>query len=301
MYVFTIYAGSYLGPAAVGYITESQGWRWCFWYLVIFFGLLLVLQVFTMEESTFRRPPSPTERAQNDAVIHDSKSDPNREADEKGVVSPVPSCDEDAPPPPPKTYWQLLAPYDTSNADPRPFWRVALGPFTLLTYPAVMWGGLVYGVQIMWLSLITVTQSNLFSVSPYNFSVSAVGNLNFAAFIGGTLGMLWGGLVSDWCIIYISRRNKGFLEPEFRLWTMILPAIINTGGLLMYGLGANYGVAWIMPGGFGMGCIGFGIGSGGAIAITYAIDCYPRVASEALVLMLFMRNVLGTGFTFAIE
>ena len=113
--------------------------------------------------------------------------------------------------------------------------------------------------------------------------------------------MFWGGFVSDWCILFISRRNKGFLEPEFRLWTMILPAIINTGGLLMYGLGTNYGVSWVLPGGFGMGCIGFGIGSGGAIAITYAIDCYPRLASEALVLMLFLRNLLGTGFTFAIE
>lgn len=300
LYVFTMYAGSYLGPVASGYIAESMGWRWCYWWLVIFFGGLLVLQFFTMEESTFRRPLSTTDHAHNFAMLS-SNLDEKLEVEEKGTASPVRSDNQDAPPPPPKSYWQRMAPFDTSNSDPRPFWMVALSPFFLVTYPGVMWAGLVYGVQIMWLSLITVTQSSLFSEPPYSFSMSNVGNLNFAAFIGGTLGMLWGGFGSDWCILFLSRRNKGILEPEFRLWTMIPPAIINTGGLLMYGLGANYNVAWIMPGGFGMAFIGFGIGSGAAIAITYAVDCYPRVASEALVLMLFMRNVIGTGFTFAIE
>ena len=299
LYVFTIYAGSYLGPVASGYISESMGWRWCFWWLIIFFGILLVAQFFTLEESTFRRPISSADHAHSSAMLA-SAVDDKVETDEKGSASPAQSH-EGARIPPPKTYWQRMALYDTSNADPRPFWIVAASPFALLTYPAVMWAGLVYGVQIMWLSLITVTQSSLFSETPYNFSMSGVGNLNFAAFIGGTIGMLWGGVFSDWCILYLSRRNKGILEPEFRLWTMAIPAVINTGGLLMYGLGANYGVAWIMPGGFGMASIGFGIGSGAAIAITYAVDCYPRVASEALVLMLFMRNVIGTGFTFAIE
>lgn len=56
LYIFAIYAGSYLGPVASGYIAASQGWRWCFWYLVVFFGILLILQLLSLEESTFRRP-----------------------------------------------------------------------------------------------------------------------------------------------------------------------------------------------------------------------------------------------------
>ncbi|GMF61019.1 unnamed protein product [[Candida] boidinii] len=51
---FALYSGSFLGPVAAGYIVESsQGWRWCYWYLVIFFGALLVLQFFFMYDSTF--------------------------------------------------------------------------------------------------------------------------------------------------------------------------------------------------------------------------------------------------------
>jgi MFS family permease len=33
--------GSYMGPVAARYITEAQGWRFCFWYLVIFLALSL--------------------------------------------------------------------------------------------------------------------------------------------------------------------------------------------------------------------------------------------------------------------
>lgn len=107
--------------------------------------------------------------------------------------------------------------------------------------------------------------------------------------------------MSDWFTQKMARRNKGIMEPEFRLWTMAVPALINMAGLLMYGVGAANGNHWIVSAGFGTAFIAFGIGSGGAIAITYAIDCYPEIASESLVLMLFIRNLLGCGFTFAIQ
>ena len=46
--------------------------------------------------------------------------------------------------------------------------------------------------------------------------------------------------------------------------------------------------------------IGFCNGSSGSICITYAIDSYPKVASEGIVLMLFIRNMMGMGFSYAI-
>jgi hypothetical protein len=35
-----------------------------------------------------------------------------------------------------------------------------------------MWVGIMAGIQIMWLSLLSVTQSELFSVPPYNFGIA---------------------------------------------------------------------------------------------------------------------------------
>ncbi|ODH15491.1 hypothetical protein ACO22_06436 [Paracoccidioides brasiliensis] len=143
-------------------------------------------------------------------------------------------------------------------------------------------------------------RSEIFSGSPYNFNMSNVGNTNFSSFICGVLGMLWDGYASDWCILFLSRRNKGILEPEFKFWTMLVPALINTGRLLMHGLGVFNGVMWFLPVGFGMDSVAFGIGSGGAIAIaiTYAVYCYPHIASDSLVLMLLIRNKIGCGFAF---
>ncbi|KAL5323507.1 hypothetical protein ACEPPN_008044 [Leptodophora sp. 'Broadleaf-Isolate-01'] len=298
--LFTIYAGSYLGPVAAGYVAESQTWRWCYWYLVIFLFVLLVIQLFTMEESTYRRPISSVEVGGVPASAHATPKELELGLG-KQTTTPITDGDGDTPIPPPKTYMQRFSLIQTSQNDPR-FWIViALRPFSLVTYPAVMWAGIVYGIQVMWLSLLATTQSEIFSLEPYNFSVVNVGNINFAAFIGGILGMLWGGTVSDNCLLYLARRNGGIAEPEMRLWTMVVPSFINSGGLLMYGLGAFYEMHWILSAGFGTACIAFGIGSGGAIAITYAVDCYSLVASEALVLMLFVRNLFGMGFTFAIQ
>jgi hypothetical protein len=194
-----------------------------------------------------------------------------------------------------------MAPIHTRNADPKPWWYLFLFPFRLVLFPAVVWTGVLGGIQIMWLSLLSVTQSELFGAAPYNFGIAAVGDTNIAAFVGGFFGMLWGGPLSDWYVVRRARHNKGIMEPEFRLWLLIVPALVNTAGLLMYGIGAYRGLPWIISAGVGTGFIGFGIGAGGAIGLTYAIDCYPGIAAESMVLILFIRNVLGLLFTLAIQ
>ena len=45
--------------------------------------------------------------------------------------------------------------------------------------------------------------------------------------------------------------------------------------------------------------MGFAMSSTGAITMTYSIDCYPKLGSEAMVLILFIRNMIGMVFTFA--
>jgi ABC-type nitrate/sulfonate/bicarbonate transport system permease component len=69
----------------------------------------------------------------------------------------------------------------------------------------------------------------------------------------------------------------------------------------MYGLGAYGGLHWILSAGIGTAFIGFGIGSGGGICLTFAIDSYPEIAAESMVLILFCRNLLGFAFTSAIQ
>lgn len=304
-FAFALGTGSYMGPVAAGYITESQSWNWCFWYLVIFFGIIMILQIFTLEESVFRRPlPSsatladPDRTATNSIELKSGDIDSNTSKTTSVVYHTLPASTEHTQP---LTYWQRMAPIHTKHANPKPWWVLAIFPFRLVIFPAVIWTGIMGGIQIMWLSLLSVTQSELFSEPPYNFGIAAVGDTNVAAFVGAIFGMLWGGPLSDWYVQRRARQNKGIMEPESRLWLLIVPAILNSAGLLMYGLGAYRGLPWIISAGVGTALIGFGIGSGGAICLTYAVDCYPGIAAESMVLILFVRDVLGFGFTFAIQ
>ncbi len=296
--------GSYMGPVAAGYITESQGWRWCFRYLVIFFGILLLVQIFTLEESTFSRPPPGPGPPTPVFQLRPTQAGDRVDLEDKPqsvVTSRSNTVDLMAFEGRKVTYWQRMAPIHTRHANPKPWWFLALFPFRLFLFPAVVWIGFLGGIQIMWLSLLSVTQSEIFSEDPYDFGIAAVGDTNIAAFVGGLFGMLWGGPLSDWWVLRCARRNRGIMEPETRLWLLIVPAVINTAGLLMYGLGAYRGLHWIISAGVGTAFIGFGIGSGGAIGLTYAIDCYSEIAAEGMVLILFMRNVIGFAFTFAIQ
>jgi MFS family permease len=167
--------GSYMGPVAAGYITETQGWRFCFWYLVIFFGVILILQIFTLEESTYRRPLGDIEQKYEvnkdeakDGVHIRENSKPlitqSIRPDTVTTVSIVPMS--------PQTYWQRMAPIHTQNANSKKWWWLAVFPFRLVTFPAIIWVGIMAGIQIMWLSLLSVTQSELFSAPPYNFGIA---------------------------------------------------------------------------------------------------------------------------------
>lgn len=298
---FALYSGSYLGPVAAGYIVDNEkfGWRWCFWFLVIFFGALCAFQFFFMEDSTFFRLTTASKTEENTLVQVKSK-ELNVDLDKSSLINDkdieINSVNSKK-----RSYIQRLNVIETVYNDPRPWWKIFARPLLTVAFPASVWGGFVYGVQIMWLSLIATTQSEFFGAAPYNYSAIGVGNTNFSSLIGCFFGMFWGGNLSDKFVAWKARRNGGVLEPEFRLWFLLLPAIINSAGLLMYGLGSNAGVKWILPAGFGMAFLGFGMGSAGAIVLTYAIDCYPEMQSECLVLMLFIRNMIGTGFTFAIQ
>jgi MFS family permease len=172
--------GSYMGPVAAGYITEAQSWMWCFWYLVVFFGILLVLEVFTLEESVYRRQRGSVDIDTSEVATLDDRpqSDIKSMVDDGAAVLQTTRNRTDTlttllPPGPRKTYWQRMAPIHTLHANPRPWWFLAIFPFRLVTFPAVVWAGFMGGIQIWWLSLLSVTQSEIFSEPPYNFGIAA--------------------------------------------------------------------------------------------------------------------------------
>lgn len=318
-FIFALYAGSDLGPVAAGYIIENMSWRWCLYFQVIILGVMLVVQIFYMEDTTFSRIGTDSFNLEENILCqiksHETIAskkgnglDPVADDKNEAVVTEGGAYGADSEDGqsidlgiPKRTYWQRMRLIETEYSDPRSWLTIWYRPFFLVSFPAIVWGGLVYGSQMMWLSLIQTTLSELYTAAPYHMSTQEVGLTNLSAFIGSIFGMFYGGNFVDWLTIKLSERNNGVLEPEFRLWAMIVPTTFNACGILAYGLGTSYAAHWFVSVGIGMFLMGFAMASTGGICLTYVVDCYPEVASEGLVLMLFIRNMIGMGFTFAIQ
>ncbi|ODQ66745.1 MFS general substrate transporter [Nadsonia fulvescens var. elongata DSM 6958] len=198
-------------------------------------------------------------------------------------------------PPKKKTYTQLLSLYDGRQSQDK-WWMIALRPIVLCLYPSILFSTIVYSFAVVWLMVMGETISKVFANDPYNFSPTTVGLLYVSAFTGSCFGSAAAGYCSDIVVRYMSRRNNGVYEPEFRL-VMMLPIFITiTMGLMGYGWASQNEDAWIVPTIF-LGIIGFGCSLASTTSITYAVDSYRIYAGEALVTLNLVKNVLGFIFS----
>ena len=190
---------------------------------------------------------------------------------------------------PPKTFRETLQPWNGRLRKDK--WLKAMArPFILFAYPAILWSALVYSLSVGWLivlseSVAVVYQNN----ETYNFTSLQVGLVYIAPFVGGVLGTAVAGRVSDVVVRFMSRRNDGVYEPEFRL-TMTIPVAISTCiGLMGFGWSAEIYDSWVVPTVL-FGVISFGCALGSTTAITFAVDSYRVYAGEALVTLNFSKG-----------
>lgn len=98
------------------------------------------------------------------------------------------------------------------------------------------------------LSSIVLSLSHLLSdISPYHLSSLSTGLLYLAPFIGGVLGSSIAGKCSDIVCRWMTRRNGGVFEPEFRLVMVVLVAFSTVLGLWGFGWSAQVQDPWIAP------------------------------------------------------
>lgn len=190
---------------------------------------------------------------------------------------------------PAKSFKQTLKPWN-GRLRHENWFLVALRPFILFAYPAILWSTLVYSLSIGWLIVLSESVSTVYrNKETYNFSSLGTGLVYISPFIGGILGTAVAGKVSDVIVRFMSRRNDGIYEPEFRL-VMAIPVAISTCiGLMGFGWSAAEKDKWIVPTVF-FGIISFGCSLGSTTAITFAVDSYRQYAGEALVTLNFSKS-----------
>ncbi|KAL1857657.1 hypothetical protein Daus18300_010177 [Diaporthe australafricana] len=313
VYIWASNFGSSLAPVAAGFVTASQGWRWVWWWMTIFFGVVLIAFIFGFEESKFDWtaavihgvPTSPDVGSTNSDAEGQAEKKQPASAPEKAPVSDMSPGEEPLtsvhidPSIPRKTYWQRLSLATTTPGPFMLFARHAYQPFQILfTIPGVAYMSLVYAVLLAWSTVMSAALSTYMILPPYNFNSTQIGLMNLAPFIGNTLGSLICGPLSDWTILRLAKRNQGIYEPEMRLWVFVPFIPFQVAGAFWFGYALQGGQSWVAVA-FAFGMCNFGSAPISSIALTYMTDAYNEIIGDALVALTFSRNTLSTIFVFA--
>ncbi|KAH7126715.1 major facilitator superfamily domain-containing protein [Dendryphion nanum] len=199
---------------------------------------------------------------------------------------------------PAKSYVHSLKPWNGRLVKDKWF-KVAVRPFVLFAYPAVLWSSMVYALAVGWLIVLSESVAHIYQDrESYNFTSLQVGLVYVSPFVGGVLGTAVAGKISDLVVRFMARRNDGVYEPEFRLIMAIPIALSTTIGLMGFGWSAEEKDAWIVPTVF-FGVISFGCSLASTTAVTFCVDSYRVYAGEALVTLNVCKNILH-GFVFSL-
>ncbi|RDW89776.1 putative synaptic vesicle transporter SVOP-1 [Coleophoma cylindrospora] len=307
IYVWTANIGGSLATIAAGYITVNQGWRWVWWWMVIFFGISLILYIFMFEETKYNGITHGVNLDQIGNASEDSDAK-GMASDLKNVECGVVSDDMHQPKPiridhsiPLLTYRQRFALWSTSPGSFRQFFRHSYQPLVIFaTIPAVFYMSLVYSILNSTGTVVITTLSEYMYLPPYNFNSAQVGLMSLAPFIGNSLGLMICGPLSDRSILYLAKRNNGVYEPEMRLWVMAAFVPFVPAGIFMFGFGLANGSPWPVVA-IGYGMLSFGSAAPMSIALTYLTDAYVEIVADSMVALTVTRNIVATVFVFAIS
>ncbi|EGC41167.1 MFS transporter [Histoplasma capsulatum var. duboisii H88] len=306
-YVLFLCGSNFIAPLIAGWFNDAFGWRWTMHLGAMISAAAAVILFFGMEESLYFRPTVEGQELDAATVSQSEHPTVTQVSDEKAGaesnISANNSIMQSASSfPPPRTYIQKLALFVSKPGRPsnKEMFKMMYRPLLImLHFPCTDWSGFLYGISLSWYNVMNGTASPVLSAAPYNWSAAKVGSAYVAPIIGGIFSMIWSGVIADKFAIYLARRNKGVREPEQRLWPLALTALITTGGLITWGVGAAYGVHWICLM-FGMGMMAFGFMTGGSFAISYNVDCFKELSGETMVSVTIIRNTLGFAFSYGI-
>lgn len=229
--------GAFLGPVASGFVIVSQGWRWIWWWCVIFIGITLLCVLLFFEESKYipariGQESHPLSEEKDVAGAENVENVDSTESETATNRVPINHLIK------PKSYRQRMA---LITATDESIWPHFLQPIaTLFMFPAVAYCAVTYATSLCWFAIMTSVQATYLIKPPYNFNATGIGLMNLGPFIGTVIGIPFGGYLCDRLIIRLSKRNGGIYEPEMRLWVALPVAISCPGGILMFGLGLTY-------------------------------------------------------------
>lgn len=329
LYVFVLFSSTFVAPLVAGWFNDAYGWRWTMLFGAIFSAFCFVVLFFGLEETIYFRE---TVEGDDDTTGTTSSSvalPPSQHRDEEGGgggggtknkpapaqvttvagVGTTPSSDStkstaaiNPPSQPGRSYisrLKLFTPLPGRPSNMEMIHMIYRPVLIILQFPTVAWSGFLYGINLAWYNVLNGTISPILSAEPYNWSAALVGCVYTGPIIGAAIACIWCGPFADRFALALARRNGGIREPEHRLWPLLVSGIICAAGLILWGVGADREVHWVGLV-FGLALMTFGCVTGGAIAVSYNVDCFKEMGGESTVSVMMIRNTIGFGFSYAI-
>ncbi|KAK5112560.1 hypothetical protein LTR85_011252 [Meristemomyces frigidus] len=302
-YLFGQQLDSIIGLICGGKIADTLGWRWSQFIVAIIEAGVLVLLLFTFEETIFPRflfpsrepEPAHTVSAPGDhyatSISGDDKKAPHHNIEQDLTNSVSSGVGEAMPDLPKRTLVERLQPWTWCPEDRTTYWEYFRRPLFLFAFPNIVIAGVIFAFGCTAGIVSFNTISEILTEPPYNWSTTATGLVFLAALVGNFVG--WGtGVLADFIVVRLARRNGGVKEPEMRFWTLCLSFVYAVLGYLLYGWGAQNGMNWFTIA-FGVGCMIAHQVSACSIATAYAMDCFPGISGEIVVVLAICSSLIN--------
>ncbi|KAI1475443.1 MFS general substrate transporter [Daldinia eschscholtzii] len=253
--------GPALGPIIGGAVSQSIGWRWTFWILSIYDGLLVTIAFFVFSETY-------------EVILLNRRASMLRESTGRPYYTTTQAASE-----------TLKSRLFVSLT--RPFRLLVTQP--ILQVVAIF---LAYNFGILYLVLSTFAT---LWIERYGQSETQSG-LNYIALVAGyTIAAQVGSRMMDRLWAYLKARAGNNTAPEYRVPLMIPGAILIPFGLLIYGWTAEKHFPWTVPD-VGIAILGCGIINNTQSMQAYVMDSYRQYVASASAASQFLRSIAGFAF-----
>ncbi|KAF5356150.1 hypothetical protein D9756_003690 [Leucocoprinus leucothites] len=267
------------------YVIENISWQMGFWFVTIPLGIAVLLVFCFVPETTFNRGTRRTSQYKDEEILQAEK---HSVKEATGSESPGRS------PPLRTTHLDQLKVWHGVFTEVS-FLKLFLRPLPFLLSPVLWFVFLAYGMQTVWLSLMPICSSTIFTIE-YNFIASQIGLTNLGGLVGIVLATVIAGPLTDWGTVWLSKHNKGIYEPELRLF-FVTAMLLGIFGYAGWAVGTTHNMPWIGA----VACIAmanFSMVMTGSAVITYMLDTHGPNALHVLAIVNFLKNMVLYGFTF---
>ncbi|KAH9211205.1 major facilitator superfamily domain-containing protein [Leptodontidium sp. 2 PMI_412] len=278
------------GSLVSGYIIEEIGWKWTFGICAIFFGIFIFLVLLFVPETAYVRTPiqertrSPSDQIDPEKIGHTMKQKETSITDNTSTEE-VTTEGKDS-------YLKSIRFMTGRRYTDAPFWKILVRPAVVLFYPAVLWAFLIYGITLTWIVVFSVVNASIFTLPPYNFTVSEVGLISISPFIMTLIGEIISGPLNDYMCLYLTKKNHGIYEPEFRLVLMFPVLLLGVAGFFGFGASIHYQTHWIGP------VLTFGLAN---MAMAFETGCVFGYLTILTFVAINARNLLTFGLTYFVN